>query len=554
MITIQQLKLPADHSSGDLREAVRRALRLPSGHPFTYEIIRQSIDARKKPDIFYVYTVEADCGKREDAIIRRCRNRQVTRSSRPVYQFPPSGREPLGLPPVIVGCGPAGLFCGLMLARAGYRPILLERGQSVEERQKTVERFWEMGELNPESNVQFGEGGAGTFSDGKLNTMVKDPQGRIRFVLNTFVQAGADPDILYSYKPHVGTDVLAGVVQRIREEIISLGGQVFFDTRLDDLTRQEDGRWRLLISRGGHEGPKEQGGMRQIGRAREESFLEAQAVVLAIGHSARDTFSMLHDRRFAMEAKSFAVGVRVEHPQSLIDDAMYGKNCPVNMPPAPYKVTHKLPDGRGVYSFCMCPGGYVVNASSEPGRLAVNGMSYRNRAGEHANSAIVVTVTPEDFGGSGPLAGLEFQRRLEEKAYQAAEGRIPVQRFEDFCAGIPSVSLGSLTPQMKGAWAPANVRGIFPADIGRDIQEGILSFERQIPGFSHPDTLVSGVESRTSSPVRILRDSQFESNFPGIYPCGEGAGYAGGITSAAMDGMRVAEALASKFSIDFLMK
>lgn len=553
MITIQQLKLPPNHTPQDLREAVRKTLKL-GDQPFTYEIIRQSIDARRKPDIFYVYTVDVSCPSGEKGILKRIKSRQVSRTTRTVYRFPAPGTEPLSLPPVIVGCGPAGLFCGLMLARAGYRPILLERGQQVEQRQKTVEHFWQTGELNPESNVQFGEGGAGTFSDGKLNTLVKDPQGRIRFVLKTFVEAGADPDILYSYKPHVGTDVLSRVVKHIREEIISLGGQVFFDTRLTDLTDLEDGRWQLHLSVPRENLGDAKSAERADGNGRGERLLAAQAVILAIGHSARDTFRMLNERRFAMEAKSFAVGVRAEHPQRLIDEAMYGKNCPYSMPPAPYKVTHKLADGRGVYSFCMCPGGYVVNASSEPGRLAVNGMSYHDRAGENANSAIVVTVSPKDYGGSGPLAGMEFQRRLEERAYQAGDGKIPVQRFGDFCANVPSRRLGEVKPQMKGGWALANVREIFSEAVSRDIEEGIRSFERQIPGFSQEDALISGVESRTSSPVRILRDSGFEANFPGIYPCGEGAGYAGGITSAAMDGMRVAEAVASKFSIDFLGK
>lgn len=548
MLRIQQLKLRPDHTGEDLENALRKNLRLSREHKFSYEIIRQSIDARKKPDIFYVYTVDVNCAQ-ESKILKNNKNKNISQIAVKEYQFPKNGSEPLHLPPVIAGTGPAGLFCGLMLARAGFKPILLERGEAVEERQKTVNTFWETGKLNTNSNVQFGEGGAGTFSDGKLNTMVKDPEGRIRFVLKNFIQAGADPDILYSNKPHIGTDVLVHVVKHIREEIISLGGQVWFQTRLTDIRPMENGRYRLLL-----EDPirKEAAATNRAGSEPKWKELETQALVLAIGHSARDTFHMLLEHNFEMQAKSFAVGVRVEHPQTLVNAAMYGESCPYEMPPAPYKLTHKLEDGRGVYSFCMCPGGYVVNASSEPGMLAVNGMSYHARDSRNANSAIVVTVSPEDFGGSEPLDGLAFQQKLERKAYECGQGRIPVQRFEDFQANRASKTLGKILPEMKGNYVPANVRSIFPEKISTSIEEGIQAFERQIPGFSDGDSLLSGVESRTSSPVRIVRNAQYESNFSGIYPCGEGAGYAGGITSAAMDGVRVAEAIASKFSIDFL--
>ncbi|MDO5344857.1 MAG: FAD-dependent oxidoreductase [Lachnospiraceae bacterium] len=550
MLRIQQLKLSPDHSQEELVGAIRKSLRLAQNQPFSYEIIRRSIDARKRPEIFYVYTVDVDCRgeKTEKQLLKRAGNKNVSLIQPAKYRFPASGTEPLSLPPVIVGTGPAGLFCGLMLARAGYRPILLERGQSVPKRQKSVEQFWKTGKLNPDSNVQFGEGGAGTFSDGKLNTLVKDPEGRIRFVLQNFVQAGADAEILFSNKPHIGTDVLAGVVQNLRNEILSLGGQVFFHTRLDDFCALGNGIYRLSLQDTACDDPKDGFGDCSAW------FLNTSVLVLAIGHSARDTFRMLADHQFDLRAKSFAVGVRVEHPQQLINDSQYGENCPYELEAAPYKVTHKLADGRGVYSFCMCPGGYVVNASSEPGMLAVNGMSYHDRAGENANSAIVVTVSPEDFGGCGPLDGLEFQRKLERNAYEAGQGRIPVQRFADFQANLPTREFGKVTPRMKGCFSPANVRQIFPERIGSAIEEGITAFERQIKGFSDPDTLISGVESRTSSPVRISRDAGYESSYPGIYPCGEGAGYAGGITSAAMDGIRVAEAIASKFSIDFLEK
>lgn len=609
MIRIQQLKLPVSHSEEDLRQAIYQSLRLfpqTAGKrrgqqpDLSFEIVRQSIDARKKPDIYYVYTVDVICAQ-EDQILRRNKAKTISRIIPKEYRFPyaaddrwddgasraverhrgegpgqmslmpgkesPS-RQPIRRPPVIVGTGPAGLFCGLMLARAGLCPILLERGEPVEARQRTVESFWKTGVLCPDSNVQFGEGGAGTFSDGKLNTLVKDPDGRIRFVLKTFVEAGADPDILYSYKPHVGTDVLAGVVRHIREEIRSLGGQVYFGTCLEDIQPEAGGGYSLTLRRRAVSGrsPDPSDEWREIpdpargwwkqaadeaaegAQAGQRFFLHADALVLAIGHSARDTFRMLLERHFPLEAKSFAVGVRVEHPQSWIDAAMYGADCPYRMPPAPYKLTHRLSDGRGVYSFCMCPGGYVVNASSEPGMLAVNGMSYHARDGRNANSAIVVTVSPEDYGGSGPLAGLEFQRRLERSAYLEGKGNIPVQRFADFCQNRASMRTGTVLPQTRGAYAPANVRSIFPPSISAAVEEGILAFDRQIPGFAHADALLSGVESRTSSPVRILRgDTREAQGFPGIYPCGEGAGYAGGITSAALDGIRVAEAVAGNF-------
>lgn len=559
MLRIQQLKLPPDHSEKDLIHAVRKSLRISENQSFSHEIIRRSIDARKRPDIYYVYTVDVDGlgEKQEKRILKNTGNKNVSYIQPREYRFPAPGAEPLKLRPVIVGTGPAGLFCGLMLARAGFCPILLERGLPVPERQHSVEYFWKTGNLDPDSNVQFGEGGAGTFSDGKLNTLVKDPDGKIHYVLKNFVQAGADTKILFDSKPHIGTDVLALVIQNLRNEILSLGGQVYFHTKLSDFSRLPDGTYRLVLQDTGQDIRQNSAPVRQQFPGAETSkiwYLDTKVLVLAIGHSSRDTFRMLYDHQLQMQAKSFAVGVRIEHPQKTVNDSQYGENCPYELDAAPYKVTHKLPDGRGVYSFCMCPGGYVVNASSEPGMLAVNGMSYHDRAGENANSAIVVTVSPEDFGGTGPLDGLEFQRRLEKKAYAAGQGKIPVQRFEDFKENIPTKHFGKILPQMKGNFCPANVRSIFPESISSAIEEGITAFERQIKGFSDPDALLSGVESRTSSPVRICRDEGLESSYSGIYPCGEGAGYAGGITSAAMDGIRVAEAIASKFSIDFLEK
>lgn len=531
MIRIHELKLKPNHTAADLEREIRKLLRLGK-ETFSFEIIRQSIDARKKPELFYSYTVDVTISH-EAAVLRRSRSKKAALCDRKEYQFPYEADSVMRshfLRPVIVGSGPAGLFCALMLARSGQRPIVLERGECVEKRMETVRHFWETGELDPESNVQFGEGGAGTFSDGKLNTLIKDPDGRIRFVLKTFVRAGAPEEILYRQKPHIGTDVLVHVVKQIRREIETLGGEFRFGSRLTELERGEDGLLHLQI---------------EVKETKERYILDTPAAVLAIGHSSRDTFRMLAQQKLPMQAKAFAVGLRMEHPQSLINDAMYGEHCPYEMEAAPYKVTHKCENGRGVYSFCMCPGGYVVNASSQPGRLAVNGMSYSDRGSQNANSAIVVTVSPEDYSADpeDALAGLAFQERLEEAAYECGRGKIPLQRYGDFRENRKTEAPGKIRPQIKGAWELSNLRSILPDDLNRSLIEGIDAFGKSIKGFSDEDALLSGVESRTSSPVRILRDENCQSVIPGLYPCGEGAGYAGGITSAAVDGIRVAEAV-----------
>lgn len=541
MIHINQVKLEVGHTAEQLYKKVASMLRVPQKDILGIDIIRQSIDARKKPDIFYSYVVDVKVNGEEKLLktIARDKNKalQMSKSETVHYQFPQSGKKKLKHPVVIVGMGPAGLFCAYYLALHGYRPVLLERGKDVESRQEDVAHFWQGGKLLADSNVQFGEGGAGTFSDGKLNTLVKDKYGRNKAVLETFVKFGAKESILYDAKPHIGTDVLRHIVKSMRQEIIRLGGKVCFESRVTDILI-EQGYVQGVIVNGQEEIPCEQ-------------------VVLAIGHSARDTFSMLYEKQLPMEQKAFAVGFRVEHSQKYINQRMYGMEEPGTLGAAPYKVTARTSSGRGVYSFCMCPGGYVVNASSEEGRLAVNGMSYSGRNGNNANSAIIVAVTPDDFGSEHPLAGIAFQRTLEEKAYHLAGGKIPVQRYGDFKACVKQNGKFSeevreeqnIQPQNKGLYEWADLSGILPKECNEAFVEGMECFGRQIKGFDSPEAILSGVESRTSSPVRILRDdTSLQSSIRGIYPCGEGAGYAGGITSAAMDGLRVAEAIAAEYA------
>ena len=536
MIRLTQIKLPADHTPEALKKKIAKLLRIAPEEILELHIRKRSLDARKKPELFYSYTVDVSAS-REKELLHKGKNPQISLCKEEHYHFPEAGEERLRERPLIIGTGPAGLFCGLMLARHGYRPILLERGSSVEERQKKVNAFWQGGTLDLQTNVQFGEGGAGTFSDGKLNTLVKDPLKRGQLVLELFTEFGADPSILYDHKPHIGTDVLAEVVKAMRQEIIRLGGTVRFDTQVTD----------LLVEQQNVSGVKVSFADSQTGVQTEET-IKSSIVVLAIGHSARDTFSMLLSRQVPMEEKAFAVGLRIQHPQNMINLSQYGREDAGALGAANYKLTRQTKSGRGVYTFCMCPGGYVVNASSEAGRLAVNGMSYHDRAGENANSALIVTVTPEDFPERGALGGVAFQRKLEEAAYQAAGGKIPVQLYGDFCQNKISSQLGGVNPQMRGEWAFGDVRSIMPEPLNQALIEAMEGFGHMIHGFDRPDALLAGIESRTSSPVRIWRDEQFESEVRGLYPCGEGAGYAGGITSAAMDGIKVAEAIAKRYA------
>ena len=517
MIRLNQIKLTKDEKEDKLKIKAASKLKIPVNDIKSLKIVKKSIDARKKDNIFNSYSLDIKADN-EDKILKKCK--EASKSNEVIYKVTKLTKEP-GNSPIIVGCGPAGLFCAYVLAISGFKPIILERGESVENRTKKVDEFWATGKLDPETNVQFGEGGAGTFSDGKLNTMVKDTFGRIHFVLETFAGFGADPSITYLNKPHIGTDVLRVVIKNMREKIIEMGGKFYFNTKVSEILFEND---RIT-------GVKCEDG----------TEFRSDTVVLAIGHSARDTFLML-SKFLKMEPKAFAMGVRCEHLQDTIGKSQYGDDYK-SYPPADYKLTYTTEKGRSVYSFCMCPGGYVVNASSETGRLAVNGMSYSGRDGKNSNSAIVVNITPEDYNGE-LFGGMELQRSLEEAAYKCGKGNVPVQRFEDFKENRKSENFGSITPCIKGGHSFGNLRNVLPEFISEAIIEGINAFGKKISGFDDGDALLEAVESRTSSPVRILRDPlSLMADMKGVYPCGEGAGYAGGITSAAVDGIKVAESI-----------
>ena len=562
MIRINQIKILNDGNNirshnelcNVLKKKAAKLLRITENDIEDLVIMRQSIDARKKPQIVDVFMVDVSVKraldkKSEEKIVSRSKDKGISVVTPVIYNFLEKagigGEIPsraAGAKIAVIGSGPAGLFCAYMLASNGFKPVVFERGADVDKRQEIVEKFWETGKLDTRTNVQFGEGGAGTFSDGKLNTMVKDKDGRGRKALSLFTTFGADSKIMYDAKPHIGTDVLRNVVKNMRNEIVSLGGEFRFETQVTDILTDESGAVKAVVANG------------------EE--IPFDVAVLAIGHSARDTFSMLKDRKVSMQKKPFAVGFRVEHPQKLINLSQYGIEEPKSLPVASYKLVMNTKEGRGVYSFCMCPGGYVVNASSEEGRLAVNGMSYSKRDSENANSAIIITVDPKDFGSDDILAGVEFQRRLEEKAYEIGKGKIPVEYYDDFKKAVAPDGDGSheeknlkepvrfrdvCKPCMKGAYTFSNVHEILPDDLNKSFVEGMEKFGTMIKGYDSPDALIAGVETRTSSPVRINRTENGESeNIKGLYPCGEGAGYAGGIMSAAMDGIKIAEFIAKK--------
>ncbi|MCT4688361.1 NAD(P)/FAD-dependent oxidoreductase [Vallitalea sp.] len=527
MLRLQQIKFGLDHNENDISRRIRKELRINEDIKFSYRIVKKSIDARKKNDIKIVYTFDIKIDN-ENKILAKKGNRSLCFVNNKKYEFPNRNASFVDRP-IIVGSGPAGLFCGLVLAENGYAPIILERGQNMDNRVKDVERFIATNEFSIKSNIQFGEGGAGTFSDGKLNTMVKDKFLRNRKVLEEFVECGAPEEILYYNKPHIGTDYLRKVVKNIRKKIIDLGGEVRFNSRVTSLLADEGCIAGVVVNN--------------------TSEIKSRNVILAIGHSARDTFSMLKDNNILIEKKPFAIGLRIEHPQDLINRSQYGNSYEhKSLPVADYKLTHHCNNGRGVYSFCMCPGGHVVNASSEEGRVVTNGMSNFLRNADNANSALLVNITPEDFFEDDVLAGVAFQRKWEESAYIAGGSNynIPIQQSIDFMNNKISTNIGDVHPSLGDKATLSNLNDCLPNYVCDAIKEGIIAFDKKIKGFAREDAILSGVETRSSSPIRIIRDKDYESNIRGLYPCGEGAGYAGGIMSAAMDGIKVAEAVANR--------
>ncbi len=533
MLRITDLKLPLNHADEALPAAIRDRLRITPRDLIRYTIARRAHDARDKMDIQLVYSVDVTL-KNEDTVLTRFRkDRHVQRTPDTGYRFvTKGGASYTGPRPVVVGAGPCGLFAGLILAQMGFRPIILDRGKVVRERTKDTWGLWRKSVLNPESNVQFGEGGAGTFSDGKLWSQIKDPRHLGRKVLTEFVKAGAPPEILTEAHPHIGTFRLVTMVESMRETIEALGGEYRFSTRVDGLDIVEEAGTRQL--RGLHLSTGD--------------YLEANHVVFAVGHSARDTFEMLHAKGVHVEAKPFSIGVRIEHPQSWIDEARFGPCAGhPDLGAAAYSLSHHCKNGRTVYSFCMCPGGTVVAATSEEGRVATNGMSQYSRNERNANSGIVIGIAPErDYPGH-PLAGIELQRHWESRAYVAGGSnyKAPAQRIGDLLAGRASTALGSVIPSYKPGVHMTDLSECLPDFAITALREALPAFGREIPGYDHPDAVLTGVETRTSSPVRITRGDNFVSlNTAGFFPAGEGAGYAGGILSAAVDGIKVAEAVA----------
>jgi len=521
MILIRNLRLEPGEPLDALRQKAAKKLRVPEGDITDCVPVKRSLDARKKNDIHYSCSAAVTLRRGEEKAMQRA-GKDAAPYLPPVYEIPPVTPKER---PVVVGFGPAGMFAALVLAKAGARPIVLERGQAVEQRTAAVEAFRRGGALDPESNVQFGEGGAGTFSDGKLNTGTHDK--RMFWVLREFAAHGAPASVTYDAKPHIGTDVLVGVVKKIREEILSLGGEIRFETRLDG----------LVTENGALRGAK-------ITRAGVTETLPCRQLILAIGHSARDSFVWLLDHGIAMERKPFSMGVRIEHKQSAVDLAQYGR-ARGTLPPADYSLNVHLPDGTSAYTFCMCPGGRVFAAASEAGGVVTNGMSYSKRDGENANAALLVTLHTEDFPGEGVLAGMVWQREIERAAYRyTGSYKAPAQLVGDFLENRPSTGPASVTPSYAPGVHWGDLRQVLPEKITGVMQNAIPALGKKLRGFDAPEAVLTGPETRSSSPVRILRNEQLQSpTLSGLYPCGEGAGYAGGITSAAVDGVRCAEAL-----------
>ncbi len=531
MLRITELKLPLDHAEDALLAAICTRLGVTPDAVRSFSIFRRGYDARKKSSIMLIYTLDIDLANEAALLARFAEDRHVQPTPDTSYKFVGQAPADLKQRPVVIGMGPCGFMAALILAQMGFRPIVLERGKIVRERTKDTWDLWRRNNLHPESNVQFGEGGAGTFSDGKLYSQIKDPQFHGRKVLEEFVKAGAPEEILYVSKPHVGTFRLVKMVENIRQTITDLGGEIRFESKVDRLIRENGKVVGLELANG--------------------ERIDTEHVVLAVGHSARDTFEMLHDEGVYMEAKPFSIGFRAEHPQTLIDAARFGPNAgnPI-LGAADYKLVHHCKNGRAAYSFCMCPGGQVVAATSEPGRVVTNGMSQYSRAERNANAALVVEVHPEDFPGdykTNPLVGIAFQRQWESAAFVAGGGtyEAPAQKIGDFLAGRPSKSLGSVEPSYQPGVHLTDLSQCVPPFVIEALREAIPAFDKQIRGFAMADAVLTGVETRTSSPVRIKRGPDFQSvNTRGLFPAGEGAGYAGGILSAGVDGIKVAEALA----------
>lgn len=524
MITVNNVKLSLDYGDNEIKTKLKEILGI---NVERYKIIKRSVDARKKDNVFFVCSIEVEVNGNESRLVKNCKNKDVFISSQQKY-IPPECRSKLNKKVIIAGSGPAGLFCAYILANAGLAPIIIERGKPVDERMQDVERFKKTGILNTESNIQFGEGGAGTFSDGKLNTGIKDE--RIRYVIETFAEmanGGAD-DILYMAKPHIGTDRLVNIIRNMREKIKELGGSILFEHKLADIMTDKNRIRAVKIEHGGN-----------------LIETECDALVLAIGHSARDTVKMLYENNIYMEQKPYAVGVRIEHKRSMIDKSQYGDFAGhEHLGAADYKISF-TPDGkRGVYSFCMCPGGVVVPAASEEGCLAVNGMSEFARDAENSNAALLVGITPSDLASDSPLAGVELQRKIERLAFKLGGGdyKAPIQLAGDLLAGRASKNIGDIVPSYVPGVEPSDLRECLPDFVIDSIRLALPEFGKRIAGYDGYDAVLTGVESRSSSPVRIKRDAQtFECSTGGIYPCGEGAGYAGGIVSAAVDGIKCAE-------------
>jgi len=539
MLRISELKLPLHHAEEELAAAIRKRLRITPRDLVKYTIARRAHDARDKSDILLIYSVDVNL-KNEDAILAKFRNdRNVQRTPDTRYKFVAKAPGNQRLRPIVVGAGPCGLFAGLILAQMGFRPIILDRGKMVRERTKDTWGLWRKSVLDPESNVQFGEGGAGTFSDGKLYSRIKDDRHLDRKVLTEFVKAGAPPEILTEAHPHIGTFRLVTMVESLRETIEGLGGEYRWQHRVDDVDVVTDASGERRV-RGVHIHTGE--------------YIEADHVVLALGHSARDTFEMLHRRGVFIEAKPFSIGVRIEHPQSWIDKARFGADAGNEiLGAAEYHISHHCKNGRTVYSFCMCPGGTVVAATSEEGRVATNGMSQYSRNERNANSGFVVAIDPaRDYPGD-PLAGIAFQRHWESLAFVAGGSsyRAPAQRVGDFLAGQASTALGSVVPSYRPGVTPTDLSVCLPDFAIEAMREAIPVFGKQIPGYDHPDVVMTGVETRTSSPIRITRGADFQSvNTIGLFPAGEGAGYAGGILSAGVDGIKIAEAVGRSLALD----